>query len=83
MSSPYCYDVEMQRALERHEQRRALVVPIVVRPVSLEGTPFAKLRGLPKDARAVSQWPDRDAAYVDITNDLGVAIQSHINARIV
>ena len=71
----YCYDVEMKRALARHDQRQALVIPVILRPVPLEGTPFAKLQALPKDARAVVTWADRDSAFVDITEGLRNAIQ--------
>jgi hypothetical protein len=52
----------MKRALERHEDRQALVIPIMLRPVSLKGTPFAKLQALPKDAKPVVTWADRDSA---------------------
>jgi hypothetical protein len=36
MASPYCYDVEMTRALERHESRNARVIPVILRPVVWE-----------------------------------------------
>jgi O-acetyl-ADP-ribose deacetylase (regulator of RNase III) len=73
--SQYCYDVEMKRALERHNKRQALVVPIMLRAVSLKGTPFAKLQALPRDAKPVATWPDRDSAFVDVTDGLRNAIQ--------
>ena len=73
--SQYCYDVEMKRALDRHDKRQALVVPIILRAVSLKGTPFAKLQALPKDAKPVVTWADRDSAFVDVTDGLRNAIQ--------
>ena len=73
--SRYCYDVEMTRALERHDDRQALVVPIILRAVSLKGTPFAKLQALPKDAKPIVTWQDRDSAFVDVTDGLRNAIQ--------
>lgn len=73
--SPYCYDVEMKRALERHDNRQALVIPIILRAVSLKGTPFAKLQALPKDAKPITTWQDRDSAFVDVTDGLRNAIQ--------
>jgi O-acetyl-ADP-ribose deacetylase (regulator of RNase III) len=75
IGSRYCYDIEMQRALERHARREALVVPIILRAVSLIGTPFSKLQALPKDLTPVVKWTDRDSAYVDITEGLRTAIQ--------
>lgn len=78
--SQYCYDIEMKRALERHDERKALVVPIILRAVSLKGTPFAKLQALPKDAKPVVTWADRDSAFVDITDGLRNAIQDLVGS---
>jgi O-acetyl-ADP-ribose deacetylase (regulator of RNase III) len=75
INSQYCWDVELKRALERHQERQALVVPVILRAVSLKGTPFAKLQALPKDAKPVVMWDDRDSAFVDITDGLRDAIQ--------
>ena len=80
INSRYCYDIEMKRALERHDERSALVVPIIIRAVRLKGTPFAKLQALPRDAKPVMTWPDRDSAFVDITDGLGNAIQDFISS---
>src|SRR5437016_2055252 len=33
MASEYCYSNEMQRAIERHEPREALVIPVILRLV--------------------------------------------------
>lgn len=74
--SRYCYDVEMKRALERHAAKEALVIPVILRPVSLEGTPFAKLQALPKDAKPVIKWSVPDSAFVEITEGLRTAVQN-------
>ncbi|MFL5628682.1 MAG: TIR domain-containing protein, partial [Ktedonobacteraceae bacterium] len=70
LSSDYCYDVEMKRAMERHECGEALVVPIILRPVSWKGAPFAKLQALPRNAKAVTSWLNRDGAFLDITEGI-------------
>src|SRR2546429_9897635 len=65
MDSDYCYGIEMQRAIERHEQGEAIVIPVILRPVYFEGTHFSKLQALPTDAKAVvsSSWQYQDEAY--------------------
>lgn len=70
MGSDYCYGIEMQRALERHEQKQARVVPIILRPVDWEDAPFSKLQVLPTNAQPVTSWPDLDAAFADIVKNL-------------
>ena len=80
IASDYCYEKEMERALERHEKGEARVIPVIVRDVNWARAPFAKLQALPKDARPVSNWDDEDSAYVDIVEGLRNAIQSYTAA---
>src|SRR5450755_4661092 len=66
LASDYCYGVEMQRALERHQAGQTQVIPVLLRSVDWKGAPFQHLQGLPTDARPVTTWPDRDAAWADV-----------------
>ncbi len=52
LASDYCYDVEVQRALERHTCGEARVIPIIVRPVDWHSAPFGHLQCLPRDGKA-------------------------------
>jgi hypothetical protein len=61
LSSDYCWGVEMERALSRHNAGLARVIPIMVRPVDFEGVPFARLQALPRQAKPITQWRDQDA----------------------
>ena len=71
IASDYCWDVELQRALERHEAGEACVVPIILRETEgWTGTPFGKLQALPKDAKPVKSWSDQDAAFADIARSI-------------
>ncbi len=60
MKSDYCYGVEMKRAMERIERGEARVVPVILRPVDWQDSPFSKLQVLPKDARPVTTWRDQN-----------------------
>lgn len=66
IASPYCMDVEMKRALERHERGEARVIPIILRPVDWQIGPFAKLQALPTGGRPVTQWHDHDEAFHNV-----------------
>jgi hypothetical protein len=70
INSAYCYDVEVARALERHTAGEATVIPVVLRPCLWDTTPFAKLQALPREARAVSLWMDRDEAFVSVAEGI-------------
>ena len=46
LASNYCYNIEMRRAMERHEAKEAHVIPIILRPVDWEDEPLSKLSGV-------------------------------------
>src|SRR6266487_1235889 len=70
LASDYCYNVEMQRALERSSLGEARVIPIILRPVDWHNAPFADLQCLPRDAKPVTQWANQDAAFRNISQEL-------------
>ncbi|MGB8988216.1 MAG: toll/interleukin-1 receptor domain-containing protein, partial [Candidatus Sulfotelmatobacter sp.] len=65
IASDYCYEREMKRALERHQQGDARVIPIILRPCDWHDLPFGKLLATPKDGRPVTMWPNIDQAFLD------------------
>ena len=75
MASDYCYDVEMTRALERHEAREAVVIPVILRSTKWASAPFGKLQALPRNAKPVTAWPDRDEAFLNITEGILAVVQ--------
>ena len=59
LASDYCYEIEMQRALERHKRGEARVVPIILRPCDWQHSPLKDFQCLPRDGKPVTQWPDQ------------------------
>jgi hypothetical protein len=72
MASDYCYGVEVKRAMERHEQGDAYVIPVILRPVYWQGAPFGKLKALPKDGIPVTDptWFNLDRAFFDVAEGI-------------
>ncbi len=66
LASNYCYDIEVKRALERHEAGSARVVPVVVDPCDWQNAPFAKLATLPRDGKPISKYPNQHDAYLEV-----------------
>jgi hypothetical protein len=79
LASDYCYDVEMKRAMERHAKGEAVVIPIILRSVDWQAAPFSKLQALPKDAKPVTSWIDRDEAFTDIARGIRKAVEKIAN----
>ena len=75
IASDYCYDIEMDRAMQRHDAGEACVIPIILRPSGWEKTPFSKLQALPTDAKAVTLWENQDEAFLDIARGIRKTIE--------
>ena len=76
IASDYCYDNEMTRAMERHNNGEAQVIPIILRPVDWRDTPFNKLSWLPQNGTPVVQWDNRDAAWLNVETGLKQVVES-------
>ena len=74
LASDYCYDKEMTRALEHHNQSTARVIPIILRPCDWHSAPFGKLQALPKDAKPVTQWSNQEEAFTNIVQGIRKAV---------
>lgn len=70
LASDYCYDIEVRAAMRRHEAGEARVIPVILRPCDWSRAPFSKLQGLPKDAKPVTLWPNRDEAFLDVAKGI-------------
>ncbi|MEH1901332.1 MAG: SUMF1/EgtB/PvdO family nonheme iron enzyme [Nostoc sp.] len=81
ISSKYCWGVEVTRAIERHEAGEACVIPIILRKVSWQSTPFAKLQALPKNAQPVKSWNDQDDAFTNVAEGIEFAAEELIKQR--
>ncbi len=60
IASKYCFEEELTIALERHESKNCVVLPIILRPCHWHETPFAKIQSLPKDGHPITKWNDED-----------------------
>lgn len=76
MSSNYCYSREMMRAMERHQTQEARVIPVILRHCDWTNAPFGKLMAVPRDAKPVTSWPDRDEAFADVAKQVRQAVES-------
>src|SRR5712692_6155122 len=75
LASDYCYGVEMERALQRHQANEARVIPILLRPVDWHDAPFAHLQPLPTNGTSVTSWSNPDEAFADVAAGIRRAIE--------
>ena len=81
LASYYCYKVEMQRAIERHNAGQARVIPVILRAVECEGAPFGHIQGVPKNFVPVTSWPNQDEAFADVARGIRRAAEEMRAAR--
>lgn len=80
LDSDYCYGIEMKRAMERHEQGEACVIPIILRHVYWHKTPFGKLQALPIDSKPIlsSHWVFKDEAWYNTAEGIRIKVEDII-----
>lgn len=66
MSSNYCHNTELKRALDRHISGKMRVVPVILRPVDWQGTPLGALQALPRDGLPVTEWRSINRGLLDV-----------------
>lgn len=81
INSKYCYDIELDRALERHAEGTCRVVPIILRGCLWQHTPFSKLQALPRDGKPTTSWSDLDEALTTIAEGIRVMAEDVLAAR--
>lgn len=72
VASKYCYEIELQAAMERHQKQEVRVLPIIIRPTNS----WAKLRAgelllgslnaLPTSGKPIPKWKPQDDGWADI-----------------
>jgi hypothetical protein len=70
IESDYCWDIELRRALQRHREGTARVVPIILRDCDWSSASFAAIQALPPAAKPVMRWRPRDRAWVAVADAL-------------
>jgi len=69
MASNYINDVEIGRTIKRHNQGLTKLIPILARPCDFVNSSLSHIQALPRDARPISIWENRDEAFVNIVNE--------------
>ncbi len=73
----------MSELLNRHESKSCIVIPVIVRECSWDIHPFAKLKALPKDGKAIATnyQGKEDLAYTEVCNAIIAVLSDSIAAQ--
>lgn len=76
LASDYIHHVEMKRAMERQAAGEVRVIPILLRPADWENTVFGHLQPLPSDKKPLSNWHNRDQAFLHVVEGIKQVIKT-------
>jgi hypothetical protein len=81
LNSDFCQSIELKRAVERYQDDQTLIIPIKLRPCDIQGTVLESLQWIPRGSKAVTEWPNRDRAFVDIVERIRTALSAFQPAK--
>lgn len=72
IASDYCFDIEIKKAVEYHNLKEKIVVPVIIRFCDWRDAPFGKIQALPTDATPIDSkhWTTDDEAYLNVINGI-------------
>ena len=72
LSSDYCYEEEMKKAISLHKKGISRLIPIIAKDSLWEFTPFAEFQVLPKDGIPIisGSWETDDEPYTQIARSI-------------
>jgi TIR domain len=84
ISSDYCYEVEMKKAVKLHEEGKAITIPIILSSVDWEKVPtggqkiltLGSLQALPKSGKAITEWDNENKALFDIVKGIRTVVEN-------
>ena len=74
-----CMDVELKYALARYQTGDVKIVPIIVEACNWQSIPeLNNLKIIPKDAKPISNWEDRNIAFVEVIGEINRLLKSEL-----
>ncbi|QBD77317.1 hypothetical protein EPA93_15490 [Ktedonosporobacter rubrisoli] len=79
LAADHNFRADFQIILEHQNDRRIYAVPLLVRPVYMEGSPFSYIESLPTGSKPIAKWKNEDEAWVNVSWGIS-KIASHLQA---
>ena len=76
IASPQINTEELQPAISLHRAGQLKIIPVILRPCLFDDLPFQKFEALPKNAKPIIEWSNRDRAFLDVIANLKRIIQN-------
>lgn len=70
INSGYCYEKEFKLAQELQKSGDLTIVPVIAEPCDWLSTPFQQFKALPKDGKPITDWNNKNTAFLDVVQAL-------------
>lgn len=80
LASNYCYEIEMETALQKETNGDVRIIPIIAEPCDWMNSPLSKFKALPEDGRPIADWTNQNAAYLNVAQELRNLIKLNIKS---
>jgi formylglycine-generating enzyme required for sulfatase activity len=74
--SKYCYDIEVTRAIQRHKDGTACVIPVLLHPSDTTGEPLFQLTGYPTNLKPIATWTNQNEAFLNVVGGIRQAVKT-------
>lgn len=81
ISSYYCYEKELNWAIERHAKKECIVIPVIIRSYMAGEYPFSKLKFVPTDGRPVEDFRPHDRGFVEAFNSIKKLLENFVSFK--
>lgn len=81
ISSYYCYEKELSRAIERHMCGDCIVVPVILRSFLQGNYLFSELKFVPTDGKPIDQFKTQNSGFVDAFTGIRNLLQEYQKQR--
>jgi len=65
----------MARAMKRHEEGTARVIPVILHPCDWKNLPFGKLNATPNDGKPISKFTNKHDGFLEVTRKIREAVE--------
>lgn len=66
LTTEYVLNIEIKETLLRQEKGEVSAIPVILKPCAWKDTSLAAFQALPRKGTPITQYPDRDAAMLEV-----------------
>jgi hypothetical protein len=70
IASNYCYERELDRALEKEEARELTIVPVIFEPCEWLKTPLERFKAVPRDGKPIVEYTNQNVALLEVATEI-------------